>query len=489
MIKNKIVERAYTFDDLLLLPAESNTLPNDVSTKTRLTDKIKLHIPLMSAAMDTVTESKLAICMAQEGGIGIIHKNLTFEEQAREISKVKRSESGIIIDPICVSPTDTVQKALDLMRETNISGLPVTEGTRLVGILTNRDLRFETNFDQPVAEVMTSGEKLVTVTDTITPEGAKQLLHKHRIEKLLRVNEKYELTGLITKKDIEKARLYPFASKDSSGRLLVGGAIGVGIDANERSEALVAAGVDLLVLDTAHGHSQNVIKKLKSVKAQFPNIDIVAGNVATAAATEALFDAGADAVKVGIGPGSICTTRIIAGIGVPQLTAVFNCSEVAKKYNKSIIADGGIKYSGDVVKAIAGGASVIMAGSMFAGTDESPGEVIHYQGRRYKQYRGMGSIGAMKEGSKDRYFQEGQDDNKKLVPEGIEGRVPYKGTLTNIIYQLIGGLRSGMGYTGCATIEELQAKAQFVEISAAGLKESHVHDVYVTEEAPNYRAF
>jgi IMP dehydrogenase len=488
-MNEKIVERAFTFDDLLLLPAESNVLPNEVDTSTQLTSRVKLHIPLMSSAMDTVTESQLAICMAQEGGIGIIHKNLTFEEQAIQVSKVKRSESGIITDPVTVHPTDTVQTVLDLMSEYNISGLPVTEGKKLVGILTNRDLRFETNFKLPVSEVMTCGvDKLVTVTDSISPAEAKKLLHKHRIEKLLRVNKNYELTGLITKKDIEKTRKFPNASKDESGRLLVGGAIGVGTDTNVRTEALVAAGVDILVLDTAHGHSQNVIKKLKSVKAQFPHIDVIAGNIATAAAAEALIAAGANAIKVGIGPGSICTTRIVSGIGVPQMTAIFNCAEAAKKHNIPIIADGGIKFSGDVVKSIAGGASVVMAGSMFAGTDESPGQVIHYQGRRYKQYRGMGSIGAMKEGSKDRYFQEGQD-SKKLVPEGIEGRVPYKGPLSTIIYQLIGGLRSGMGYTGCASIEELKTKAQFVSISPAGLKESHVHDVYVTEEAPNYRAF
>ncbi len=488
-MNERVIERAYTFDDLLLLPAESNVLPDEVNTSTRLTKKIVLHIPLMSAAMDTVTESQLAICIAREGGIGIIHKNLTFAEQAAQVSKVKRSESGIITDPITVNANDTVQKVLELTEECNISGLPVTEGKKLVGIVTKRDLRFETNFDLPVREVMTGGsENLVTVTDSITSEKAKQLLHKHRIEKLLRVNKDFELTGLITKKDIEKTKKYPNASKDESGRLLVGGAIGVGIDTNERSEALVAAGVDVLVLDTAHGHSRNVLKKLRSVKEQFPHIDVIAGNIATAAAAESLIDAGADAIKVGIGPGSICTTRIVSGIGVPQMSAIFNCCEVAKKTETPVIADGGIKYSGDVVKAIAGGASVVMVGSVFAGTDESPGKVIHYQGRHYKQYRGMGSIGAMKEGSKDRYFQEAQD-NQKLVPEGIEGRVPYKGPLSTMIYQLVGGLKSGMGYTGCGSIAELRTKTRFVAISPAGLNESHVHDVYITEEAPNYRAF
>ncbi len=488
-MNDRIVEKAYTFDDMLLLPAESNVLPAETDTCTKLTNRIGLRIPLVSAAMDTVTESQLAVCMAQEGGIGIIHKNLTIEEQAEQVGSVKRSESGIITDPITVHPNDTVGKVLDLMRDHDISGLPVTEGKRLVGIVTNRDLRFETNLALPVSEVMTGGpEKLVTVSDRITLNEAKKLLHEHRIEKLPRINENFELTGLITIKDIEKARQFPHASKDSSGRLLVGGAIGIGADANERSEALVSAGVDVLVLDTAHGHSQNVLKKLRSLKAQLPHIDVIAGNIATADAAEALIQAGADAIKVGIGPGSICTTRVVSGIGVPQMTAIFNCSRIARKTDTPVIADGGIKYSGDIVKALAGGASVAMTGSVFAGTDESPGQIVHYQGRRYKQYRGMGSLGAMKKGSRDRYFQEDQE-GQKLVPEGIEGRVSYKGPLATILQQLVGGLQSGMGYVGCANIRELQSKTRFVVISPAGLKESHVHDVYITEEAPNYRAF
>ena len=488
-MNEKIVEKAYTFDDLLLLPAESDTLPDEMDTKSQLTRNIDLYIPLVSAAIDTVTESRLAISMAQEGGIGIIHKNMTFEEQATQVGKVKRSENGVIADPITVRPNDAVQTVLDLMKGHNISGLPVTEGKKLVGIVTNRDLRFETNYSLPVSAVMTGGpERLVTVTESITLEEAKRLLHTHRIEKLPRVNQDFELTGLITIKDIEKARQFPNASKDSSGRLLVGGAIGVGTDTNERSEALVGAGVDVLVLDTAHGHSRNVLKKLQSVKAQFPHIEVIAGNIATGEAAEALIQAGADAVKVGIGPGSICTTRVVSGIGVPQMTAIFNCVRIARKTDTPLIADGGIKYSGDIVKAIAGGAATVMAGSMFAGTEESPGLIVHYQGRRYKQYRGMGSIGAMKKGSRDRYFQEGQD-SQKLVPEGIEGRVSYKGPLTSILHQLVGGLRSGMGYAGCRNIRELQTKAKFVVISPAGLKESHVHDVYITEEAPNYRAY
>lgn len=486
VMNKRIVERGYTFDDLLLLPADSDVLPNDVDTSTQLTENIRLSTPLLSSAMDTVTEHKTAICMAQEGGVGVIHKNLTFEQQAEEIRKVKRSESGIINDPVTLTPENTVEQALELMHEYRISGFPVVKGKELVGILTKRDLRFETDYSLPVSQLMTSGrENLITITNQLSLDEAKQLLHQHRIEKLLRVNDKFELTGLITKKDIEKARKFPNASKDVNGKLIVGGAIGIGIDTNARSEALVSAGVDFLVLDTAHGHSRNVIKKLKSVKAQFPHVEVIAGNVATAAATEALFEAGADAVKVGIGPGSICTTRIVAGIGVPQMTAIFNCAAAAKKYGKQIIADGGIKYSGDVVKALAAGGAAVMLGSMFAGTDESPGQVIHFQGRQYKQYRGMGSLGAMKAGSKDRYFQT-TNDAKKMVPEGIEGRVAYKGPLSAIIFQLLGGIRAGMGYTGCGTLEELQTKSQFVEISSAGLKESHVHDVYITQEAPNY---
>jgi len=487
MENKRIVEQGLTFDDLLLLPARSEVLPSDVNTATFLTRSIKLQIPLLSAAMDTVTGSKAAICMAQEGGIGIIHKNMTIAEQAQLVDRVKRSESGMITDPISLKPDDTVKHALSLMGQFHISGFPVIEGKILVGILTNRDLRFETNFDQPVKNVMTQGrDKLVTVSEGITLEEAKKLLHAHRIEKLLRVNEDYELTGLITIKDIEKARKYPSASKDSSGRLLAGAAIGIGHASIERAEALVAASVDVLVIDTAHGHSVNVLKAVREIRKKFPDVQLIAGNVATASATEDLIAAGVDAVKIGIGPGSICTTRIVSGIGVPQMTAIFNSAAAAKKHGVPIIADGGIKHSGDIVKALAGGASTVMIGSMFAGMDESPGEVVLFQGRRYKQYRGMGSLGAMKEGSKDRYFQENQSD-MKLVPEGIEGRVPYKGPLSESIFQLIGGLRSGMGYTGCGTIQDLQEKSEFIQITNAGLKESHVHDVYITEEAPNYR--
>lgn len=487
MENERIIEQGLTFDDLLLLPAKSEVIPSDVSTKTRLTREIQLNIPIASAAMDTVTESKCAISMAQEGGIGIIHKNMTPQEQAQQVSSVKRSESGLVTDPIFLKPGDTVQDALDLMEKYHISGFPVIDGKTLVGILTNRDLRFETRFDQPVENLMTKGrENLVTVSEGITLAESKKILHKHRIEKLLRVNSDYELTGLITIKDIEKARKYPKASKDSAGRLLVGAAIGIGSNAIERAEALVDAEVDVIVVDTAHGHSSNVIKAIKEIRAKFPDLQLIGGNIATATAAEALISAGVDGVKVGIGPGSICTTRIISGIGVPQMSAIFNCSKVATKHGVPVIADGGVKHSGDLVKAIAGGASCVMLGNMLAGMDESPGEVILFQGRRYKQYRGMGSLSAMKEGSKDRYFQENASD-MKLVPEGIEGRVPYKGPLSETIYQMVGGLRSGMGYTGSANINDLMTKTEFVQISNAGLKESHVHDVYITEEAPNYR--
>jgi IMP dehydrogenase len=439
--------------------------------------------------MDTVTEHKVAICMAQQGGIGIIHKNMSIADQANEVGKVKRSESGLITDPITIHPNDTVEYALNLMGENNISGLPVTEGKKLVGIVTNRDLRFETNFSQPVSKIMTHGkDRLVTVKEGITRQEAKKLLHYHRIEKLLRINDSYELTGLITIKDIEKKQRFPKASQDESGRLLVGAAIGPGKDMDDRLAELVRAKADVIVLDTAHGHSNNVIKAVKNVKKRFPEIELVAGNVATSEATEELIKAGVDAVKIGIGPGSICTTRIVSGIGVPQMTAIFDCSDTAAKHNIPIIADGGIKFSGDIVKALAGGASTVMIGSMLAGTDESPGQVILYQGRRYKQYRGMGSLSAMKKGSKDRYSQEDREGSK-LVPEGIEGRVPYKGPLTETIYQLVGGLCSGMGYTGSETIKGLRQSARFVQISSAGLTESHVHDVYITEEAPNYKAY
>lgn len=482
----RIQSQGLTFDDLLLLPAESNVLPANVKTTTRLSRNLNLNIPLLTAAMDTVTEARTAICIAQEGGIGIIHKNLSVQDQAAEVDKVKRSESGMITDPITVKPEQTVREALKIMEKYRVSGVPVTRNRILEGILTNRDLRFETNFDQPVSNVMTKGrDKLVTVTEGISLEDAKYLLHKHRIEKLLRVNENYELTGLITIKDIEKARKYPTANKDSAGRLMVGAAVGVGGDKMDRVQALVNADVDVVIIDTAHGHSINVINSVKEIKEAFPDLELIAGNVATAKATRALIDAGVDAVKVGIGPGSICTTRIISGIGVPQMTAIFECSDEANKSGIPIIADGGVKYSGDFVKAIAAGASSVMIGSMFAGTDESPGEVILYKGRRYKQYRGMGSIGAMKAGSKDRYFQDDVDE-LKLVPEGIEGRVPYKGPLADTLHQLLGGLRAGMGYTGSANIENLRTKAEFTQITASALRESHVHDVFITEEAPNY---
>jgi IMP dehydrogenase len=487
MEKGRIIEKGLTFDDLLLLPGKSDFLPSEVDTGTWLTRSIKLETPLISAAMDTVTESKLAIAMAQEGGIGIIHKNMPPEIQAKNVDMVKRSESGLIADPITIKPDDKVEWALSQMKEFNISGLPVTEGKKLVGIVTNRDLRFETNFDQPISNVMTKGQdKLVTFKDRIRPEDAKRLLHEHRIEKLLRINDNYELTGLLTIKDIEKKQRYPKASQDASGRLLVGAAVGVGSDLEVRVEKLVSAHVDVLVVDTAHGHSSNVVNTVKKLKTLYPDTALIAGNVGTAEATEALIKAGADAIKVGIGPGSICTTRVISGVGVPQMTAIFNCSAMANKYDIPIIADGGVKFSGDIVKAIAGGASMVMLGSILAGTEESPGQVILFQGRRYKQYRGMGSIGAMKEGSKDRYFQEGQE-NSKLVPEGIEGRVPFKGPVRETIYQLVGGLCSGMGYTGCKTLHELQTNSTFIQISPAGLTESHVHDVYITEEAPNYK--
>jgi len=487
MENKQIIGQGLTFDDVLLLPQKSNVLPSDVDTSTQLSRNIMLHTPLVSAAMDTVTEARLAIGMAQEGAIGIIHKNMSVEEQARQVGLVKRSESGMITDPITVKPDDTVEHATMLMKRNNISGLPVTDGRQLVGILTNRDLRFETNFSQPVSNVMTKGrDRLITVSEGITPDEAKQLLHQHRIEKLLRVNENYELTGLLTIKDINKKQQFPLASKDSSGRLLVGAAVGPSNDFQDRVTALIAADADVIVIDTAHGHSDNVTNAVRAFKAQYPDKELIAGNVATAAATEDLITAGVDAVKVGIGPGSICTTRVVSGIGVPQMTAIFNCAAVGHKHGIPIIADGGIKFSGDVVKALAGGASTVMLGSMLAGTTESPGQVILFQGRRYKQYRGMGSIGAMKDGSKDRYFQEDQEASK-LVPEGIEGRVPYKGKLNETIYQMVGGLRSGMGYTGSASLKELRENPEFIQISSAGLQESHVHDVYITEEAPNYK--
>ncbi len=479
-----------TFDDVLLLPARSDVLPSEVRLDTILTRNITLGIPLVSAAMDSVTEANTAIAMAQEGGIGILHKNMAPERQAVEVDKVKKSESGMIVDPITMDPDRPVSEALDLMAKYRISGVPITEGGlkegKLVGILTNRDLRFETKLQRPIREVMTS-KNLVTVRPGITLEDAKTRLHEHRIEKLLVVDENYNLTGLITIKDIEKSRKYPNACKDMMGRLRVGAAVGVGDDLQLRAPALIAAGVDVLAVDTAHGHSAGVIAGVKELKKVFPDTEIIAGNVATGAAAKELVDAGVDAVKVGVGPGSICTTRIISGVGVPQVSAIQDCMSAIQGSGVPIIADGGIKFSGDIVKAIAAGAHSVMIGGMFAGTDESPGELVLYQGRSYKVYRGMGSLEAMKDGSKDRYFQDDVESEGKLVPEGIEGRVPYRGPISATVFQMVGGLRSGMGYTGCENLEELRTKAKFVRISAAGLKESHVHDVIITKEAPNYR--
>jgi IMP dehydrogenase len=482
MLDDKLRE-CLTFDDVLLVPAFSEVLPKDVDVKTRLCRGVDLNIPLLSAAMDSVTESRTAITMAREGGIGIVHKNLPIEVQAREVERVKRAESGMILGPVTAHPSQSLRAALEVMREHDISGVPVVEGDRPVGILTARDIRFEQNLDQPVSALMT--RKLVTVPPGVSVDEAKQLLHKHRIEKLLVVDASGRLAGLITIKDILQADKYPQAVKDEQRRLRVGAAIGPGPDRRDRSAALVAAGVDVLVVDTAHGHSQAVIDAVRATKKEFPSVRVIAGNVATADGAEALIDAGADAVKVGIGPGSICTTRVVAGVGVPQITAVSECAKVADRHGVPIIADGGVKHSGDVTKAIAAGASTVMIGSLFAGTDESPGDLVLYQGRSYKVYRGMGSLGAMRKGSRDRYAQAGTAD-EKLVPEGIEGRVPHRGSLASILYQLIGGLRSGMGYTGSKNIHELRTKGCFVRITSQGLRESHVHDVIVTEEAPNY---
>ncbi|MBK9032754.1 MAG: IMP dehydrogenase [Myxococcales bacterium] len=482
------LREALTFDDVLLAPAYSEVLPRDVDVSTRLTAKIALRMPLVSSAMDTVTEAATAIRMAREGGIGFLHKNLSIEHQAREVTRVKKAESGIVVDPVTVGPHRLLEDALAMMRQHRISGLPVVDGDRRpVGILTNRDVRFERNLTQQVADVMT--RKLITVGDNVGLEGAKELLHRNRIEKLLVVDETGRLKGLITIKDIEQAEAHPFAAKDELGRLRVGAAVGVGGDREARIDALIAAGCDVICVDTAHGHSAGVLEAVKITRRNFPKLQLVAGNVATGAATLALIDAGVDAVKVGVGPGSICTTRIVAGVGVPQLTAISDAVAAATAAGGvPIIADGGIKYSGDVAKAIAAGASTVMIGSLFAGTDEAPGEVILYQGRSYKSYRGMGSIGAMREGSKDRYFQDDVEASapQKLVPEGIEGRVPYKGALRESIYQLVGGLRSSMGYVGCASIDEMRTKAEFVRITSQGLRESHVHDVIITKEAPNY---
>ncbi|WP_163193159.1 IMP dehydrogenase [Clostridium thermarum] len=478
----KILKQAYTFDDVLLVPNKSEILPKEVNLSTNLTKSIKLNIPIMSAGMDTVTESKMAIAVAREGGIGIIHKNMSIEAQALEVDRVKRQENGVIKDPFYLSSENTIEEALQLMSRYRISGVPVTEGRKLVGIITNRDIVFETDFTKKVGEVMTK-EKLITAPEGTTIEEAKEILKKNKIEKLPLVDSENNLTGLITIKDIEKVKKFPNAAKDAQGRLLCGAAIGITADMMERVAALVKASVDVVVLDTAHGHSRGVIEGVKKIKAAYPSLQVIAGNIATAEAAKDLIEAGADCIKVGIGPGSICTTRVVAGVGVPQLTAVMDCVEVARQYGIPVIADGGIKYSGDIVKALAAGASVVMMGSMFAGCEESPGETEIYQGRSYKVYRGMGSLGAMNCGSKDRYFQEG---NKKLVPEGVEGRVPYKGPVSETIYQLIGGLRSGMGYLGAKNLDMLYETANFVVQSSAGLRESHPHDIVITKEAPNY---
>jgi IMP dehydrogenase len=486
MLDDSITE-GLTFDDVLLLPSHSLILPRDVDISTRLTKNIPLNIPLVSAAMDTVTEARTAITMAREGGIGFIHKNLTIQQQALEVDKVKKSESGMIVDPITMRPNQKISDALEMMAKYRISGVPITKANgKLVGILTNRDLRFETDLDILISERMTK-KNLVTVSVGTTLEEAKEHLKHTRVEKLLVVDKDRFLKGLITIKDIEKVRKYPNACKDSFGRLRVGAAVGPTADMNDRIDALVKAGVDVVVIDTAHGHSQGVIDAVIATKAKFPGLEVIAGNIATAAAAEALIKAGADALKIGIGPGSICTTRVVAGIGVPQITAISECSRIAKKYGVPIIADGGIKYSGDLTKAVAAGADVVMIGSLFAGTEESPGDTVLYQGRTYKSYRGMGSIGAMKEGSKDRYFQSDVESDIKLVPEGIEGMVPLRGPLGANIHQLIGGLRAGMGYTGSVSLKDLQQNGRFIKITSAGLKESHVHDVTITKEAPNYR--
>ena len=489
-MSNKILGEALTFDDVLLLPQESNVLPREVDVSTRLTRQIRLNIPLVSAAMDTVTEARMAIALAREGGLGIIHKNMPIERQASEVDQVKRSESGMINNPITLTPDKSIRDALELMRHYRISGIPIVEATtngkKLVGILTNRDMRFETNLDQRLSEVMTR-EKLVTAPVGTTLEEAERKLQKHRIEKLLIVDENGQLKGLITVKDIQKKKTHPNAAKDAQGRLRAGAAVGVAKDSMERAAALVQNEVDVLVVDTAHGHSQGVIKTVRQLRKAFPNIQLIAGNVATEDGAAALIDAGVDAVKVGIGPGSICTTRIVAGVGVPQITAIMECVKACQRHDVPLIADGGIKQTGDAAKAIAAGADTVMMGNMFAGTEESPGEMIYLEGRSFKVYRAMGSLAAMKQGSSDRYFQEGETNQKKLVPEGIEGRVPYRGKISDIVYQFVGGLRAAMGYVGAANIDELKTRARFIKITAAGLRESHPHDIIVTHEAPNYK--
>ncbi|CAL61532.1 Inosine-5'-monophosphate dehydrogenase (IMP dehydrogenase) (IMPDH) (IMPD) [Herminiimonas arsenicoxydans] len=484
----RLLQKALTFDDVLLVPAYSDILPKDTSLVTRLTRNITLNIPLLSAAMDTVTEARLAIAMAQEGGIGIIHKNLTAAEQAREVAKVKRFESGVVRDPITIPPNTKIRDVMALSQQHGISGFPVVEGKNVVGIITNRDLRFENELDAPVSSKMTPKEKLVFVSEGADLVEAKRLMNKHRLERVLVVNDAFELRGLITAKDIQKATEHPLASKDSQGKLRVGAAVGVGADNDERVDLLVKAGVDVIVVDTAHGHSKGVLDRVRWIKNNYKDVDVIGGNIATAAAALALVEHGADGVKVGIGPGSICTTRIVAGVGVPQITAISNVADALKGTGVPCIADGGIRFSGDISKALAAGASTVMMGSMFAGTDEAPGEVILFQGRSYKAYRGMGSLGAMADGSADRYFQDPANNVDKFVPEGIEGRVAYKGSMVTILYQLVGGVRSTMGYCGCATIDAFREKAEFVEITSAGMSESHVHNVQITKEAPNYRA-
>lgn len=485
MLKGRLRE-GVTFDDVLLIPAKSEVLPSQVDVSTFLTPHIHMSIPLISAAMDTVTEARLAIALAQEGGVGIVHRNMSINHQAAEVDKVKRSESGMIVDPITMGPDQSVREALDIMEKYRISGIPITRNGRLLGILTNRDLRFETDLQKKVSDLMTK-DNLVTVPEGTTLDAAKERLHRHRIEKLPVVDEQGRLKGLITIKDIEKRRKYPRACKDELGRLVVGAAVGISLETDKRVKHLVQAGLDVLVVDTAHGHSLSVLKTVEKIKKDYPNLALIGGNVATAEATLDLINAGCDAVKVGIGPSSICTTRVVAGIGVPQLTAVADCAEVADQYTIPIIADGGIRYSGDITKALAAGARSVMIGSIFAGTDESPGEKVLYQGRTYKAYRGMGSLGAMQEGSSDRYFQNSSDGPSKLVPEGVEGLMPFKGSLSSLVHQLVGGLRAGMGYCGSANIEELRTESRFIKISAAALRESHVHDVIVTKEAPNYQ--
>ncbi|HCI53169.1 MAG TPA: IMP dehydrogenase [Gallionella sp.] len=482
----RIIQKALTFDDVLLVPAYSNVMPRDVSLRTQLTRNISLNIPLLSAAMDTVTGARLAIALAQEGGIGIIHKNMSSREQAAKVAKVKRFESGVVKDPITITPDMSVRHVLSLTRQYKISGLPVVQGKQVVGIVTNRDLRFENNLDQPIQNIMTPRERLITVKENTSLEDARNLMHKHRIERVLVVNDAFELCGLMTVKDILKSSEHPLASKDSQGRLRAGAAVGVGEGTEERVTLLAEAGVDVIVVDTAHGHSQGVLDRVKWVKTNFPHVEVIGGNIATGAAAMALLDHGADAVKVGIGPGSICTTRIVAGVGVPQIAAIQNVADALRGTGVPMIADGGIRFSGDIAKAIAAGANTVMLGGLFAGTEEAPGEIELFQGRSYKSYRGMGSLGAMQQGSSDRYFQEGEANQDKLVPEGVEGRVPYKGSVLAVIHQLMGGLRASMGYLGCADIDIMHAKAEFVEISSSGIRESHVHDVQITKEAPNY---